>query len=469
MTDSQPALRTHRLDPITEHGARNSVPRREAGRWRLLFAGGSLLFGLLGLAACSDDPQLKSGIHTGGSGGGEAGAGGTAGSSGGSGGKGGAGGGGGIGGGGGGGSAGSGGGGGSIEVGDHLRFWGASHGVPGPVRSVSSDRGGNVWAANEASLLLLRPGTEVWESFDEADGLRPYPRISVAGGEAGEVWVGYRGLFGEEDPFEDPPELRNSGGVDHVRLDGDRLTSFHYEIFSPPSATYPTGRYILRTCYRVVPVLSGPYAGDVWFACNHGVAMWNERFQTVQEHQHPATNNEDGSLLAGDFRGLAVTPSGNVWLGGDERTALLHYADEGGQFWAEMNPVVDVFPPGIALVPGDQDWVMDLINDGAGGIWVASFGNGLAHMAADGTWSYLNSGQGLPDDRVVALALDPDGSLWIATDSGVLRLRDGRFVQEINGLDGLAGSVLNLRVDSDSSPRRVLIGTSAGVGIYDGP
>lgn len=421
-----------------------------------------IAMGLILLASCSDSPDgdrdpLGKGGTGGSAGSGGAGPGGSGGS-GGDGGDGGA-----------GGEGGGGGTGGDINVGDHLLFWSRGNGVRGPVWSVSSDPAGNLWAANGASLLHLPPGREEWVRFDEDDGLLPYEKIAVDGGRANEVYVGYRGLFPDSDPFDDPPEIALSGGVDRVRLDGGELDRFHYEIFSPPEPAYPQGRYILRTCYRIVPVLSGPWAGDVWFACNHGVAMWNNRFQMVQEHQHSATNADDGSLAVGDFRGLVVSPNGNVWIGGDERSGLIRYGDEGGQFWARIDPEIDIWPRGVALDPGGQDWVMDMIDDGNGGLWVASYGNGAAHMAADGSWSYLTTANGLPDNRVTGLALDPDGSVWIATDAAVARLGSGGFRKGIDGLDGLLGSVLSIHVDRSTSPRRVVIGTSAGIGVYTGP
>lgn len=418
---------------------------------------------LLAAPACTDSNVDGGPLTNGGSGG-------AAGGSGGTGGTGGAGGTAGTGGTGGTGGIAAGGTGGSIDVGEHMRFWNAGHGVPGPVWSVSSDQAGNAWAANGASLLLLEPGADHWRSFTEADGLSPYPPISVGGGRANEVYVGYKGLFPDSDPFDDPPEVASSGGVDRIRLDGGSLSRFRFDISSPPAPEYPMGRHVLRTCYREVPVLTGPYAGDVWFGCNHGVAMWNERFHMVQEHQHAALSLND-SLYVGDFRGIGIAPNGNVWMGGDVRSALLRYADEGGQFWATMDEV-DVWPPGVALDPSDtlaNDWVMDLVVDDAGGLWVGSFGNGLARMDPNGTWSYVDTRHGLPDNRVYGLALDLDGSLWIATDAGLARLSGGGVRQVFDASDGLPGTILGVHVDGATTPRRVIIGTSAGIGIYDGP
>ncbi|AKU89965.1 two-component regulator propeller domain-containing protein [Vulgatibacter incomptus] len=357
------------------------------------------------------------------------------------------------------------------DVRNHLHFWAAANGAPGPVWGVAADQAGNIWAANGAALLLLRSGGSAWESFTAADGLTPYPPISVAGGRANEVYVGYRGLFPSSDPLNDPPEIASSGGVDRIVVNGRRVDRTHFDIFTPPAAEYPNGRHLLRTCYRILPVLTGEYAGDVWFGCNHGVAMWSQAFGIVQEHQHAATD-KGGSLWVGDFRGLAIAPDGNVWIGGDARSGLIHYADEGwhlGQFWATLDPIVDIWPDGIALDPGGDDFVMDLITDGGTGLWAASFGNGVAHRAGDGTWSYLTTAQGLPDNRVYGLALDPDGSIWMATDAALARWRGGHFASVIDGLNGLPGAILSVTIDRSHSPRRVIIGTSSGVGVYDGP
>lgn len=357
-----------------------------------------------------------------------------------------------------------------VDVGEHMRFWGAPHGVPGPILDVSSDAGGNVWAANRASLLLLRPGSAEWETFTEDDGLSEYPVISVAGGNANEVWVGYEGLFPDDNPFDDPPDISKSGDVDRIRIDGRTVDRFHYDISSPPNTIpgYPEARDILRTCYKVVPVLSGPAAGDVWFGCNHGMAMWHGGHGRIFEHEHTGID-VDGSLVTGDFRGIAVMPDGNVWIGGAVRSGLLRYADAGRNFWAPIDPIIEIWPPGVALDPQGYDWIMHFEPDAGGGLWIASYGNGVAYRGPGGGFTYLTTGNGLPDNRVRELALDTDGSVWMATEGGLIRWRDGAVVQLFDARDGVPGGPLSVHVDSRSSPRRVIMGTTDGVGIYDGP
>src|SRR5690606_18963098 len=131
-----------------------AMRRRAGGLWLVALA--------LVLGACGDDPvePLDPVVPQGGSGGdaGEGGSGGEGGA-GGQGGQGGE-----------GGEGGTGGDGGGeilppIELGEHLRRWGPDQGIRRRVWSVSADRGGNVWAADLESLLLLRRGSETWEFF----------------------------------------------------------------------------------------------------------------------------------------------------------------------------------------------------------------------------------------------------------------------------------------------------------------
>jgi sugar lactone lactonase YvrE len=360
-----------------------------------------------------------------------------------------------------------------VQLAEHVQIWTAAQGVPGRFASVAVDRGGNVWAAertgkNAGRLRLLRKGAALWERFEgPGDGLAPWPVMSVGGGRAGEVYVGYQGLFPDGNVFDDPPEVAKSGDVDRLRLTADGFDRLHYDISSPPDDTYPNGRDTLRTCYRIVPVLTGPYAGDVWFGCNHGMAQYSARFDRVLEHRHTAINRGT-TLFSGDFRGLALAPDGDVWIGGAHRGGRIHYA-AGGDFWAPIDPVIDAFPDGVAKNPEGDDWTMAMAVEPDGTLWVGGYGNGLARRAPDGTWSYFDSGAGLPDDRVSDLALDTDGSLWVACDRAAARIAGGAVVQVLDNMNGPPGTVLSVAIDDIAKPRRVIVGTSQGVGIYDGP
>ena len=93
----------------------------------------------------------------------------------------------------------------------------------------------------------------------------------------------------------------------------------------------------------------------------------------------------------------------------------------------------------------------------------------LARRSPEGEWSYGNTSTGLPDDRVTDLALDGDGSLWVACGAAAARLADGGVVETLDNMNGPPGTVLSVAIDDTVTPRRVIVGTSEGIGIYDGP
>ena len=99
-------------------------------------------------------------------------------------------------------------------------FLGPQNDGPHDVYQVTADQGGNIWVAGgEDGLFLLRPGATKFQRFTMADGLRPYGYlpdgsdpvgqkylkvIAVTGGPANTVFVGYEGLPGCEDAWDNP-------------------------------------------------------------------------------------------------------------------------------------------------------------------------------------------------------------------------------------------------------------------------
>jgi ligand-binding sensor domain-containing protein len=248
------------------------------------------------------------------------------------------------------------------------------------IMDVSGDAAGNIWIAGGDGLYLFRSGSIQLEKFTQANGLQKYAILSVAGLGANEVMVGYQGEFGGLED-NDPPEMVMSGGADRVLLDGNALHVTHYTLGTPPGPGYPSGRYKIRSVYTIRATYDGPYAGDVWFGGNHGVAMWNQAAGAILEHQ--AASIETPSYMSGDHFGLAFDNVGDVWIGGAHRIGKIPYATSGGDFFAELDPVVDVWPDK-SPVDRKDDHVRALAVDTAGDVWVGSMVNGLARYSAAG-------------------------------------------------------------------------------------
>lgn len=113
-----------------------------------------------------------------------------------------------------------------------------------------------------------------------------------------------------------------------------------------------------------------------------------------------------------------------------------------------------------------RTWRSAPCQDQGGAIWVGTVAHGLFRIAADGRISRLGTADGLPNNRVLALHEDFEGSLWVGTNGGLFRLREAPFVTYTRS-QGLAGDFV--RVVMPHSDGSLWIGTSEGVSrLFDG-
>ncbi len=89
-------------------------------------------------------------------------------------------------------------------------LYGAAQGLTGNIIDAGPDDGQNIWAVTPDSLYVLKPGDMTFTRFTAADGLHvqsfvdPHDRPAVtnitamAGGRAGEVFVGYYGFESDD-------------------------------------------------------------------------------------------------------------------------------------------------------------------------------------------------------------------------------------------------------------------------------
>ncbi|WP_240486544.1 DUF7594 domain-containing protein [Hyalangium minutum] len=424
-------------------------------------------------------------------------------------------------------------------------FYGMAQGGPRYVYGVSTDAGGNIWVAGgEDGLYVLELGQTQFRRFTMEDGLRPYGYmsdggappgapylkvISVAGGPAGTVFVGYEG----KPPAPGMPTCENewdqgydagripdasiykSGDADRVTLTATGIQVAHYDVSTGPNwvPNEPRGREKLCSIWRIV---YDAQTNSVWFGANHGFGWgsadfpgyscapgtWNYGCAGVMEHVHPAINawNHDQSnvvLLTDAYYGVSVAANGDVWFGGANRSTRFRYGTHGHDYWqAQVESEgseytwnrIDIWPDAVAepTWPTREQRVDDTVSGMAvmsdETVWVGSFLRGLAQLSPSGQVLRTLSTE-LADGRgnVASVAVDPlDNSVWAGTaqGGGLSRVRGNTVEWHASGL--LPNEVLGLRVpdiqvDRSGSTRRILVAfqgdatTPGSIGIYTGP
>ncbi len=192
--------------------------------------------------------------------------------------------------------------------------------------------------------------------------------------------------------------------------------------------------------------------GRIWVGTADGLVFLDETLQiqavTIDEFidvpVFALAFNDNGRLLVGTQRGL--------YLSTDDNTSAIVLLED---------------VPVSAILPGSEQV-----------LWIGTIDRGLLRRHA-GKVEALGIRQGMPDNQVVSLSLDRQGSLWVGTNGGVFRLRDvpfstftteqglaGNYVRSVlshtNGCLYI-GSSLGLSRDCDGKISRIDI-SSASVG-----
>ena len=115
---------------------------------------------------------------------------------------------------------------------------------------------------------------------------------------------------------------------------------------------------------------------------------------------------------SGLIRAVAQTDDGTLWIGSGVSGL---YRWKNGQ----STPVLRDGKPLMALV-------LAVVPDHAGGVWVGG-GEGFAHVAADGHVRLWGADAALPAKTVFDFHQEASGTLWMATDKGLVRWHAGRF------------------------------------------
>jgi len=341
----------------------------------------------------------------------------------------------------------------------------------GSVIGFGRDAGGRLWAATPAAVVYLDIATDTWKSaanmgFDPAWS----PQRFFIDREKG-MWVAFSNgaqsgiahLAPGAKRFEVVPQSIEQPFFDQAR-DGTLWAADEWGVRPLAQATPRPGQAGVTVSW-LDPDFKGAGLrfdrdGVMWLVSENGIARVRDPTQLhAPDKAHPAPSPEYFGTAQGLTSEVVWTlfedREGNLWAGtanGLDRfrgnaLAAIHLprrdqafsveADASGGIWAAnpdqgpMRVSPDADQPAGALVQeveGADKGVTALHRDGAGNLWVGD--------AAGGLWRSDGAGLQpvpLPPDvagggRIVTMASDHDGGLWVSkVNGGLLRLHQGKW------------------------------------------
>ena len=410
--------------------------------------------------------------------------------------------------------------------GEGNRRYGAADGIlEQPMVGASTDEAQNLWVATHDALYLLKPGETKFRRYDARDGLhlqgnpvqycdRDFgdqacpitgaaadPGISeIEGGAAGEVFVGYFGIDDGSADWSDPN--RHSGKLDRVRLSSNGLAVDRMDLVSSNTAQFWHNRTVQRLLYDHVQ-----HPHELYVGTNHGVdRLWPDKYRApskgewflkaqnewMSDHLHPqvcfhrACDASESDLRLGDWKGLALSKDGNLWVGGRWTAGQIRWRQDLRSWWDRaghdifsvafgdpyQGPCSGFCNQPVYMVPQEGDIVsIQAVAIGTDGrVWFAS-GRTTTNDQPRGLAAWDGAGfryfdpvreAGLADADLRDLVALPDGRLALASASGGLVLWDPRSGKS-TAVDLPDRHVLRLELDQQVSPPTLYVSTWAGV------
>jgi signal transduction histidine kinase/ligand-binding sensor domain-containing protein len=230
--------------------------------------------------------------------------------------------------------------------------------------------------------------------------------------------------------------------------------------------------------------------GSVWIVTNSGLNRWKSGQMTAyRERLEPTATGIHEIVGSGipdrGLRSLFEDDRGRVWISTDRSVGYLENdrliyikglpggailainEDKAGSFWI-INENLGFFHllpggeiqqiPGAAL--GHRDHISTLAPDPRTGLWLGFHLGGIAYFIDGRIRTSYTTADGLAPGRVNELRFDQSGVLWIATDSGLSRLKNGKFAT-LSGKNGLPCDAVHWVMEDNT--RAVWLYTECGL------
>jgi signal transduction histidine kinase/ligand-binding sensor domain-containing protein len=322
-------------------------------------------------------------------------------------------------------------------------------------RTIVEDSARRVWMlSNDFRLVLISDyGAKV---FSEEDGL-PFKEVScLASGRSGAVWIctpsglarfqdGQWRIYQDGEHFESR-QIAACQASDHTvwSAGGSTITSWDGLAFVAHKLRSVPADTAMRTLLCATD-------GSLWVGTSNGLVQLKDGEEHLYSYLSGLADNVINSLAEG--RG------GNMWIGTNNGLSRFHdgvfdsygyreglsqstvfslFEDREGSLWVATKHGLNQFMDGAAArftkyegLPSDD--VGPLILDHRGKLWAGTLDGGLARF--DGV-RFIPITH-FANNRVTALAVTTDGSLWAGTDQGLIRLDDGQTRETYTTQQGL--------------------------------
>jgi len=287
------------------------------------------------------------------------------------------------------------------------------------VKSLFEDREGNIWVSTTAGLDLFRE--YAIPTISVKQGLSSPLVVCVLAARDGSVWLG------------------TSDGLN--RWKDAQLTIYRKRSGATGSGAMPVEPAAAKETSAIVQqiALPGNYIdslfqdaqGRIWVSAHEGIGY-----------------DGLGYFENGRFtRFIAPRLSFVIPINGDSSGNIRTTSSDGGLCRFRVDKPVDCIPwAKLGLRGAFSD---SLVIDPAGGVWLGFWNGGVVYFKDGAVRASYGRANGLGGGRVNALKLDPDGTLWAATDGGLSRIKDGR-VATLTSKNGLPCDTIHDLIDDDT-------------------
>lgn len=244
------------------------------------------------------------------------------------------------------------------------------------VMTLMEDKRGDLWIGTSQGLTHLAQGQP--RHYRTRDGLAHGTVRALLEDKAGNIWVGSQGRL----------QIIRDGKFEEVRLREETLPDFEGISF--------------------VYALCEDHEGDIWVGSSLGLSRLKPQKFKAYAKQEGLTHNL-ATLVQADREGT-------VWVG--------TYGGGICRLYGGNKMLVYNTSNGLS-----SDFVLAFFEDRQRNIWFGTDGGGLNRLA-NGQLTHFKVEGDMPANTMRVIHEDRDGTLWIGSNSGAFRFKDGVFTKE---------------------------------------